>query len=275
MGCSSPLLMIDMLHSFYSLAEKKVVSIGGGGGEVTDDDTELVGSSHGWVALFNERSGDVFLWNPISRRRINLPPIDTLPAKAVIKVILSSSPDESECRVVMSYVPENRLAFCCPGGSNEWTPIGAWFHVDEEEDGVKIRARVYEDFAYCKGQNRLFCVTQFGDLERWDLGDPSSPRIDWSNEEDEEVMYTDSELEEAISLITLKYIVVDEQSNRVFIVERKIVMHVGPDDTYPYKTVGFKVYKIEMDGPTGSLDARTEPSAYHRRIPDTWTALLG
>ncbi|KAH6829299.1 hypothetical protein C2S53_011523 [Perilla frutescens var. hirtella] len=65
MGCS-PLMLSN---SYYRMSQK--------------NEAMLVGSSHGWLALFNELSRDFFLWNPISGRRINLPPIDTLPIPAV------------------------------------------------------------------------------------------------------------------------------------------------------------------------------------------------
>ncbi|KAH6796406.1 hypothetical protein C2S51_037392 [Perilla frutescens var. frutescens] len=40
---------------------------------------ELVGCSHGWVALFNRRNNDLFISNPITRRHMKLPAIHTLP----------------------------------------------------------------------------------------------------------------------------------------------------------------------------------------------------
>ncbi|KAH6822937.1 hypothetical protein C2S53_017755 [Perilla frutescens var. hirtella] len=340
----------DILNNLYSPAHNKVVRIRGGGGDVADDDT---------------------------KRRINLPPIHTLPnskggLSCAAKVVVSSSPNAGDCRVVMSYGPEERLAFYCPCQSSEWTPIGAWYH---EDDGKKT-ARVYEDFAYSRRQNRLFCITQFLDLERWDLEDLHSPRIDGCNEVkyddirakwskvfgrglvevvkivprlmmrtmflDLEVVqqlektaghldhlhrdvhrnvvvvivyiaeasyaqlmiqlgsdttddirakwskvfgrglvevvnvhqfsskYLEEEEDEAEAepIREVKYVVVAEQSNEVFVVVRKIMEQMGMDgsyvkricydednrnhgvseDSYPYKTVGFDVYKIEIVG---------------------------
>lgn len=118
----SPLLMVDALTSkFFSLAENKLMSLGDGvptksmGGE----STVLVGSSHGWIAFFNRASLDLFLWNPVSCRRIDLPSIQNLSIPAdnlesgygcVEKLIVSSStPDDADNRVVISYGPASRL----------------------------------------------------------------------------------------------------------------------------------------------------------------------
>ncbi|KAI3452249.1 hypothetical protein Pfo_008914 [Paulownia fortunei] len=73
----------NMVYKFYSLADNKVLSLNKRGGgeeelELPDDDAELLGSSHGWLALFNRRNCDLFLSNPLSRRHIKLPPLHTL-----------------------------------------------------------------------------------------------------------------------------------------------------------------------------------------------------
>lgn len=131
-----------------------------GGDLVPDDDAELVGFSHGWVALLNRRNNDLFLSDPRSHRHIKLPPIDALPDPyfnldldgrgSVSKLILSASPDDYEdCRAVMSFGPAKRLAFCLPGRSSEWTPIGDLFLEKPEVGPVVACARVHEDLVYC------------------------------------------------------------------------------------------------------------------------------
>ncbi|KAL3655017.1 hypothetical protein CASFOL_000803 [Castilleja foliolosa] len=212
----SPWLMLpqqgggDMVYKFYNLSEKKEESFPRNS-EVELTDAKLVGSSHGWLALFNQRNNN-HLYNPITRRHIKLPPIETLPDPqinltpdgrgSVSKLILSSSPDDDndECIAMMTFGPGDRLAFCHPcRSSTEWTPIGKlYFEVDEESFDEDYRnpllktgmnyGRAYEDFVYCRRLKRFTCITQFEidlfsscfchpvcELEDWDLSDPHSP----------------------------------------------------------------------------------------------------
>lgn len=131
----------DLVYNLYSLADNKVLSLneraeGQGADDVPDDKAVVVGSSHGLLALFNRRNGDVFLSNPLSRRHVKLPSLHTLPnieeyywtvfGGCPEKLIISSSPTEDEegCRALMNIGPQRELAFCCPGRSTEWTLIG-------------------------------------------------------------------------------------------------------------------------------------------------------
>ncbi|KAI3466884.1 hypothetical protein Pfo_023547 [Paulownia fortunei] len=282
----SPWLMLppafeggNMVYKFYSLADKKVLSLNkrGGGGEeeldLPDDDAKFVGSSHGWLALFNRRNCDLFLCNPLSRRQIKLPPIHTLPIPeknltgsygCVSNVIISCSPDEEDCRAMMTYGPTDRLAFCWPGHSTEWTPIGAPFH--EFEDGRIGRA--YQAFVYSSRQKLFFCVTQYGEFEAWDLQDPRSPRmipmvVSADRENYPWAARSEEELELKISCRSLKFLVVAEQSDELFLVRRFVMERMGPDGSYvediyygldrgyddsvPYKTIGFDVHKYDQD----------------------------
>ena len=74
--------------------------------EFPDDNAKVVGSSHGWLALMNQRNNELFLSNPITRRHIKLPPIQSLPnpeltlepgtGRALVsKLILSTPPTTS------------------------------------------------------------------------------------------------------------------------------------------------------------------------------------
>ncbi|KAL8551449.1 hypothetical protein ACS0TY_000519 [Phlomoides rotata] len=195
---SCPLLMLQtrnddkyMVDKVHNLAENKVLwSLGKAAGEELKlklgCSTEIVGSSHGWLCLFDEsRNLEMSLYNPLSGRRINLPPIQHnlfyykswTGRRYVRKVILSCSPEQGqeECRAIMLMSGTGSLAFCWPGRSTEWTVLrpGNWV-----------------DIAYLSAQ-KLVCLSAPGGflwdppgkdscLESWDLRDPTSPRLDWS-----------------------------------------------------------------------------------------------
>lgn len=175
------------------------------------------------------------------------------------------APDDADCRAMMIYGSCNRLAFCCPGRSAGWILIGNWF---VQVDGQAI-PRMYRDIAYSSTQNRLFCFTEYKELERWDLRDPWSPRIDGSNgwDIDNEVgvgfgTETETETEECYNLV------VAEQSNQVYVLVRNIwsgswsesesedeedeEVNIGSED-HPYKTVDFDVYRVVEEGEGGIL----------------------
>ncbi|KAL6539170.1 hypothetical protein OROGR_011819 [Orobanche gracilis] len=135
------------------------------------DGEAVVGSSNGWIAVFNKRSNDLFLSDPLSHRRIDLPPIHTLVdpefnldldgRATVSKVILSSSPDADadECRAMMSFGPANRLAVCVPGRSSRWIPLGNRFHGFDNDCPIYRYAIVQEDFVYRRGSKTFTSVT--------------------------------------------------------------------------------------------------------------------
>lgn len=147
-----------------------------------DHDADVVGSSHGWLAFFNRSDMNMFLTDPVSRYNIKLPPLDTLPIPncpfRCIKNVVLSCPPGKECRAMMIYGPQNRLAFCCPGRGpewdQEWTPIG---RVYEYFPHLERRLpRFYQSLVYSSRQKLFFSVTESGDFEAWDLSDPMSPR---------------------------------------------------------------------------------------------------
>lgn len=185
---TSPWLMLppafkggDMLYNFYSLEDDKVFTFnkrrrGAGGGvidsdQIPPDDAKSVGSSHGWLASFDEKSNRVFLSNPISGCHIKLPAIDTLPDPhinlfegrgSISRVILSSSPEEEEaCHAVTTFGPGGRLAFCTVGVSSDWTALGDKYvgGYDLEHDAVRFARRPWEDFVYCP-KRRVFSTIQ-------------------------------------------------------------------------------------------------------------------
>ncbi|KAL3624313.1 hypothetical protein CASFOL_033129 [Castilleja foliolosa] len=257
-----------MRHNFYSLTENKVITLAGTGAkEITDvmmmskppinHHRVIRGSSHGWLALFDELNLDLFLYNPISGRHIKLPPIHNLPAnngyptRSVAKVILSCSPDQDyeNCRAVITYNCTGLMAFCCPGRSKEWTHFGR-FPVG------------YDDCVYSSEHHLLFGLTNIDDcLETWDLRDPSSPPrmikssiLDDDSEDDDD----DSESGNLPSDFcrTVEHLVVAD--HHLFVVSRYIMECVGPDGSYvdcydegshdcPHMTVDFDVHKYNPE----------------------------
>ncbi|KAG8386592.1 hypothetical protein BUALT_Bualt03G0164300 [Buddleja alternifolia] len=297
----------NMVYKFYNLAENKVINLPAGSKTVGgilpfDDIIEFVSSSHGWLALFNPRNCDLFLCNPVSGRHIKLPPIHTLPIPdlnlkggygCVHKMITSCSPEEQDCRVMMSYGPEHRLAFCSPSASSaEWTPIGALYHMDEDNSRF---ARSYEHFVYSSRQKLFYCITQWDDFEAWDLQDTRSPKVipmDFTIDEDNYPWVPHGPLEKLRRSCScameddnypwalcsaLKFLVVAEEEEEsggggdLFLVMRHVMRHMAPDgsyvddesDEFPYKTIGFDVHKYDSEKRAftymddGSLDGLT------------------
>ncbi|CAA0816280.1 Unknown protein [Striga hermonthica] len=161
-------------YNFYSLADNKIVTHSLEERELADPLMVFAGSSLGWLSLMSP-SRDLFLYNPISGRRINLPSVRDLPdypdnLAEVNKVVLSCSPEDPNCRAIIIYNNVCGLAFCCPGFSKEWTHIGDhhWF---DENLGRSFRPG-YRDCVYSTRHEALFSLTKQGLLESWDLRDP-------------------------------------------------------------------------------------------------------
>ncbi|KAL8494279.1 hypothetical protein ACS0TY_025177 [Phlomoides rotata] len=227
-------------------------------------ESQVVGSSHGWVVLFNDkrRHGDLFLWNPVSGRQIKLPPMKTLPdaypafngGRAWMdKVIISCSPDRDECRAMMIYY--GGLAYCHPGRSPRWTRID---EMDEE-------CTWYEDFVYSASRKQFFCLKGDADeLEAWDFT-ASSPILVWSVHLDdfhkdddwaEENLCqdsSDSEDDSEEDNPTSKYhLVFDEKSAQLLLVTRHLLLSHTPCESpffrcYPFKTTSFDVHRVDRE----------------------------
>ncbi|GER45686.1 hypothetical protein STAS_22664 [Striga asiatica] len=285
----SPWLMLPSLvesgnmlyYNFYNLAESQIERIRSTL-EGEDIDAKFVGSSHGWIVVLNRRNHGLLLWNPITEVRINLPSLLTLPdpqincCGIVSKLILSCSPDHhvDQCRAMMIFGPFNRLAFCQPGRSTHWTPIGhlywtkylyweASHHTDEEDD----YARRYTDCVYSPTHKLFFCFVMWR-LECWDLGDLECPRICWS----EIVYYTQGVASEEEmfgicaagrlpDLMRQQFLVVAEQTNQLFLLDQHVCLRMGPvgryrphiyfgkyrgwDDKFPHQTFAFDAFKVD------------------------------
>ncbi|KAL1565602.1 hypothetical protein AAHA92_07796 [Salvia divinorum] len=241
-------------HKLYSLGEKKVVSIKREAppppwaqGQVTH-----LGCTRGWMASFNEDNRQTFLSNPITGRHIRLPTLpDSTPPH---NIILTSSPDAHDCRAIIAYYHSAGIAVCFPGHSTtNWLPMCDQLH--------------YLDIAYSTRQKRLFCLTTSGSVECWDLESPSFlwkvPLCDSEDDDDEDD-------EDDIRFYYPKYLVMDEHSDRLFLVTRDVLGHVGRDGSYmksvcslgndyPHKTLSFDVHEIDVNKGTlryteGSLD---------------------
>ncbi|CAA0824546.1 Unknown protein [Striga hermonthica] len=275
---------LDMVYQFYSLGEDKVLSVpkrptplpsSSSSEEEEDDgpnnDAKIVGSSHGWLALFHEHNCDLFLYNPLTGRHFKLPPIRTLPhipdpnlkrgRGCLTSVVVSSSSCDNEWRAVITYGPEQRLAFCCPAQAptpTEWTPLGDNYQ--------------HESIAYSTRRNLFFSAPRHKDhLEAWNLSSSSSTtmtQLPVSADPDNYPLAARSRLELDLKVLCedYRFLVVAEQSDELFHVRRFVLPCMGPDGTLvdevwyngsfpedrtPYKTVGFDVHKY--DPHTGSL----------------------
>ncbi|KAL3627176.1 hypothetical protein CASFOL_028539 [Castilleja foliolosa] len=277
---SSPLLMLSpnrysSSYEFYSFAKNRLFTIPKSEKSTFRYATKIFGSSHGWLGCFNYRRYELYLSNPLSGRRVNLPPIDYLPiphanlrhGHGINKIIIScSDPESKECRAMMLFNNTNSLAFCCPGIS-KWTKFNS----------------VYEDIVYCATHELFFAIrleftSKFdGDLvlEEWDLRNPLSPSLVWSGSVDK--LDSRSHIfgqpnpaqDDEFGFNHQNYLVVSQQGE-LFLVYRYVyefmmpngscAAPVNPEDEddcdifnnrkyrYPPKTVNYKVFKIVRDG---------------------------
>ncbi|KAL3647783.1 hypothetical protein CASFOL_008751 [Castilleja foliolosa] len=261
----------EMVYNMYNLAQNKVLKFNNKK-LIPEKDTRIVGSSHGWLALFDERNCDLILTNPVTRSHVKLPPSKS-DISSGVKVILSCDAEQEDCQAMMIY-DISRLAFCRPGRSpTEWTPLGVELTPNKNR-------RCYEDIVYSSRHNLFFCVTETGngsDFEAWDVAS-ASPRLRWENRDDlltyhkygKWLMRAEGLLRAETGWFTesFTYLVFVEQTDQLFFVTRHIVRQMAPDgssvddldkdlddDRYPYKTVSFDVLKVdwELDGEGGRL----------------------
>ncbi|KAL8489834.1 hypothetical protein ACS0TY_025642 [Phlomoides rotata] len=231
-------------------------------------ESRVVGSSHGWVVLFNHkrRHGDLFLWDPISGRQIKLPPMKTLPdayppcnggRASMNKVIISCSPDRDKCRAMMIYGAGQSLAYCHPGRIPRWTRI-----CEMDEDEAIFSGKCYEDFVYSDSRKQFFCLTRDDELEAWDFT-ASSPILVWSvhlddfHEDDdwaEENLCqdsSDSEDDSEDEHDTKYHLVFDEKSAQLLLVTRHLLCHSPWESPffrcYPCKTTSFDVHRVDRE----------------------------
>ncbi|KAL3655352.1 hypothetical protein CASFOL_001138 [Castilleja foliolosa] len=238
----------DMVYKFYNLSEDKEESFpknrSNSEEAIADDDAKFVGSSHGWLALFNQRNHNhLFLYNPITNRHIKLPRSPYQFGRGLVhKLILFSSPDDDDkCIAMMIFSPERRLASCHPCHSIKWTPFANIIIILASDEGWFPRS--YLDIVYASKRKLFICYPLEGDLvECWDLTDSMSPRINSSCE--------------------LNFRKLPGEYNQLFLVARYIMERMGPkrsgvdtyyygknrgwDNSFPYKTLYFGASKVEF-----------------------------
>ncbi|KAL3655353.1 hypothetical protein CASFOL_001139 [Castilleja foliolosa] len=243
----------DMIYKFYNLSEDKEESFRKKRSEQMADaaTAKFVGSSHGWLALFNQRNNHLFLYNPITNRQIKLPPIETLPdphinlapngRSFVRKLILSSSPDDDdECIAMMIFGPERRLAFCHPV--------------------TALNGLLLANIIIILEMKACFRVD---DLECWDLTDSLSPRIhlSWDLDCSDLTRYPKRASYSLVPITQLNLVYVEEY-NQLFLVVRCVMERMGPDglgvspiyygknkgwdNSFPYQTTWFDASKIDF-----------------------------
>ncbi|KAL3618418.1 hypothetical protein CASFOL_038739 [Castilleja foliolosa] len=229
----------DMVYKFYNLSDEKEESFvkKRSKSEMADDDAKFVGSSQGWLALFNQRNNHLFLYNPITCRHIKLPPIETLRINlapdgrgSVSKLILSSSPDDNndECIAMMISGPERVLAFChpCRSSTTKWTRIGELY---DEED---MSTRSYHDIVYSSTRKLFFSLPSDGNLECWDLADSQSPRIHSSWQ-----VLCPGFPQRLLNKVMVRRklnLVYAEEYTQLFLVVQYVMDRMGPDGSYVY-----------------------------------------
>ncbi|XP_012857515.1 PREDICTED: uncharacterized protein LOC105976800 [Erythranthe guttata] len=240
-------------YNFYSMSDQSIRHESKDG---RAEDGILVGSSHGWLALYKWRQDfnylDMFLYNPRTNQYVDLPPIETssprilkkdIPNYRPTKVILSCSPqqddDKQECRAIMSFGPLDRLACCRPEHSKQWTFFKEHEAITEQVSSRSWFPRIYKDFVYSLARNKLLCVTRCDNYECWDLDNPFSPKLIWRLADNE------------TSHRTWTYLVFAEKIDRLFVVHRHVMTNIGP-----YQTTGFKVYELIVDADEKGGDLR-------------------
>ncbi|XP_047329684.1 F-box protein SKIP23-like [Impatiens glandulifera] len=211
------------------------------------------GSSHGWLVILDE-SPSIFLLNPLTRERINLPPLSVFPnvvdfdfyrvgreyilqyaaggdtyARSlkhmrdyfIKKVILSTNPSNDSDFIALAILNQSGDLAFCKKGDQSWRIIE--------------NAQSYcEDVIYRGGDGLFYAVDNFGKIAVCDLhGD--SPRVSFielSRQRRGDMQYLVESSGELL-LVTryLDYLFIDNQFGMEF------------------KTVEFKVHKLDISGP--------------------------
>ncbi|TVT98506.1 hypothetical protein EJB05_56189, partial [Eragrostis curvula] len=137
----------------------------------------VVGCSHGWLVAADLRC-ELHLENPVTRRRIAMPPANTLVVfnprldwsspktmddvrrSLYVRAILSSDPGDSSCTVLLINQTENYLSFARPGDPS-WTMI--------QED---IDCQTYHDCMYDATDCMFYAVRSSGEVHAIFLNAP-------------------------------------------------------------------------------------------------------
>ncbi|XP_004296011.1 PREDICTED: putative F-box protein At4g22660 [Fragaria vesca subsp. vesca] len=116
---------------FFSLSEKKVYifrNLFEGFG-----DHELLGSSHGWLVMWDSNLLRIHLFNPISRVRILLPPLGF---QGILSAFLSSDPScNSTFYVVVVYTEKEDTRIAFHKHSDDQNNTATWTDLDSVDGG--------------------------------------------------------------------------------------------------------------------------------------------
>ncbi|KAL6521555.1 hypothetical protein OROGR_018124 [Orobanche gracilis] len=277
---SAPWLMLppavdgsgNISYKFHCLATKSdFVRTNNVGRELSADDIQFVGSSHGWLALYNPRNSNLFLSDPITDRHINLPSPRGLGGGAD-RVILTSSPIEEGALALMTFGSSRcRLALCSPRRGGEWSLFGG----DREYDNLVYSSRskriftIVEEYDYDEEEDEDELGKKQTSLEGWDVGG-SKPRLDCVILCKKEIDFNDHHFDWPAmpdlkkECTQVKYLVSDESSGDLYLVVRHVNPRAGPLNSLtdkivisplrgvhfirtPYKTIEFDVYKVDFE----------------------------
>ncbi|KAL6492638.1 hypothetical protein OROGR_033207 [Orobanche gracilis] len=250
-------------YKFHCLEKEDFTYTTNVGRELAADDIDFVGSSHGWLALFNWRSSDLLLSNPIADRHLNLPSLPNFGCAE--RVILTSSPVEEGALAFLTFGSHrSRLALCRAGAGGEWSLFGGDHN--------------YENLVYSARSNRVFTICEKYDakkrkkntsLEAWDVGG-SEPHLDCVIQHKKEIDFDDCRFmfpalpDLKRECTQMKYLVSDESSGDLYMVVRHVNPRAGPLNSIadkivlcalrgvhftktPYKTIEFDVYKVDFE----------------------------
>ncbi|PON60612.1 F-box domain containing protein [Parasponia andersonii] len=248
-----PWLMLPHSHhrrphraAFFNLSHNKVHLLNLP--EASSLGKRCCGSCHGWLVILDE-TPSVLLLNPLTRSKLHLPPVSTFPNvlrfayseigreyalrsasgepytlnlrqirdSFVKKVILSSSPKESDGFVALAILNQTGDLAFCKDGDQSWTFIEG--------------ARSYsEDAVYCNGL--FYAVNKYGAVAVCDVRG-SSPNVS--------IIETPRQLG-----ADMQYLV--SSGNELLLVSRYLDLdYVNSEELY--RTVGFDVFRMDWSGP--------------------------
>ncbi|CAA0825463.1 Unknown protein [Striga hermonthica] len=168
-----------LTYKFYNLAENRVETRRVP--QIPSDLSFRGSSGGGWVSLVQPETHDLLLYNPISHRRIKLPPsyrpsVDLNSAPILHKSFLTCSPDTENCVAVSLTYCGACMAVCCPLSSDDWKWFGTNFKDNYDLDCANSKDNYYRDCVYSTTQHTLFALTDNFQLEAWDLT-AASPKL--------------------------------------------------------------------------------------------------
>lgn len=142
------------IHNFFPiLYNRRCESVREGEGNFRSEEFEFVGSSNGWLGLYNPESHAVLLSDPIRDRLVELPATNNVVHRLIV--------GEKGRLAVVTEGHGGHLSLCSPSRSNAWTPLASESACDS--------------LTYSSKHRRLFCITRGAgnntNLEVWDMGE--------------------------------------------------------------------------------------------------------